>query len=463
MRVDLLGIPTRLALRDAPLSLAALAAKAGGDRYSSGIARVQIALSVVVFAVLLDWIYVNFLTAFSYMGFTYSQDSAWYMPVAPVVVFASSCFLPTVVTKLSHWMLWLLFWVLYAPIEILVPLQQIPAIAKWSFLGCLFVSFYLTVQCSRIRWPLLRLSLVDWRLGQLAFWALYLLLWSIVLSVFGGHLQLVGFEDVYKLRNENSELLQTGIVGYALANLAWAINPFLIAQGLIEKKKAVLAVGVVGQIVLYATLGHKGVLLSTVVVFGAYYAFLRRPVISAATISRVLVVLCAIPIIPYLAGFANDQSTIGAALTQLMALLYMRTLGMVAAATGVYIDFFQTHPYTYYSHVNIVSAFVHYPYQESLGEAIGFDLTGDELDANASFYATDGYAALGPYGVVLIGPIMGLFLSFANALCERSFRLACVAFVPFVMIVANTSLFTSLLTGGGLMLLLLTYLHRVRA
>jgi hypothetical protein len=123
----------------------------------------------------------------------------------------------------------------------------------------------------------------------------------------------------------------------------------------------------------------------------------------------------------------------------------------------MYINFFQSHPLTYYSHINVVSVFVHYPYQMSLGQVVGFDLVADDLNANANIYATDGYAALGAVGVVLIGAILGLFLSVANAMTARSLRMACAAFVPFVMIVSNSSLFTSLLSGGGFLLLLLVY------
>ena len=416
--------------------------------------RVKIAIAIIAFALLLDWIYVNFLTDFYYLGFTYDPDYDWYMLVAPLLVIVSSLWLPVEVTRFSHWMLWLLFWLLYAPIVILVPLQKIPAEAKWTFLASLLISFGLTSLCSRFNWRLPALKGVDNRLAKLAFWSLYAGLFAMVLTAFGGHLQLVGFADVYTLRSENSDLAESGLVGYALANLAWALNPYLIAAGLVKREKLPLWIGLAGQLVLYSTLGQKGVLLSTVVVVGAYYGLLKAPVISAVAISRIMVTVCAIPMIAVVMGLAEDPSTV---VQQLVALLYMRTLGMPAAATGVYINFFQSHPLTYYSHINVVSLFLHYPYQMSLGQVIGFDLVADDLNANANIYATDGYAALGAVGVVLIGPILGLFLSVANAMTARSLRMACAAFVPFVMIVSNSSLFTSLLTGGGFLLLLLVY------
>ncbi len=418
--------------------------------------RVKIAISIITYALLLDWIYVNFLTTYDYLGFTYDPDSAWYMLVAPLLAIISSLWLPVEVARLSHWMLWLLFWLLYAPVVMLVPLQTIPAQAKWTFLACLLVSFALTSLCSRLKWRLPALRGVDSRLGKLVLWGLYAGLFSMVLTAFRGHLQLVSFADVYTLRSENSDLSEAGLVGYALANLAWALNPYLIAKGLVERQKPSLWIGLAGQVVLYSTLGQKGVLLSTVVIVGAYYGMLRAPVIKAVAISRIMVMACAIPMIPVLMGLADDRSTV---VRQLVVLVYMRTLAMAAAATGMYINFFQSHPLTYYSHINVVSLFVHYPYQMSLGQVIGFDLVAKDLNANANFYATDGYAALGAVGIVLIGPILGLFLSVANAMTARSLRVACAAFVPFVMIVSNSSLFTSLLSGGGFLLLLVVYAH----
>jgi hypothetical protein len=422
-------------------------------------ARLKVAIAIIVFALLLDWIYVNFLTNYDYLGFTYVPGNDWYMLVAPLLVIVSSLWLPMEVTRLSHWILWLLFWLLYSPVVILVPLQKIPGEAKWTFLACLLVSFGLTNLCSRLKWRLPPLTGIDGRLGKLAFWGLYAAMFAMVLAIFGGHLQLVSFEDVYKLRSENSDLIQSGLVGYALANLAWALNPYLIAKGLVESQKLPLWVGIAGQVVLYSTLGHKGVLLSTVVIVGAYYAVLKAPVIRAVTISRMMVMVCAIPMIPYVIGLADSQSMVGPMVQQLVALVYMRTLGMVAAAMGMYINFFQSHPFTYYSHISAVAPFVHYPYPMSLGEVIGYDLVGTDLNANASVYATDGYAAMGAVGILLIGPVLGVFLSVANAMTARSWRLACAAFVPFVMIVSNSSLFTSLLTGGGFLLLLIIYLR----
>ena len=121
---------------------------------TAAVPRVKIAIAIIAFALLLDWIYVNFLTDFDYLGFTYDPEYDWYMAVAPLLLIFSSLWLPVEVTRFSHWMLWLLFWLLYAPIVILVPLQIIPAEAKWTFLASLLISFGLTSLCSRFNWRL---------------------------------------------------------------------------------------------------------------------------------------------------------------------------------------------------------------------------------------------------------------------------------------------------------------------
>jgi len=79
--------------------------------------RVKIAIAIITFALLLDWIYVNFLTNYDYLGFTFDPDNYWYMLVAPLLLIISSFWLPVEVARFSHWMLWLLFWLLYAPMS----------------------------------------------------------------------------------------------------------------------------------------------------------------------------------------------------------------------------------------------------------------------------------------------------------------------------------------------------------
>ncbi|MGE0458959.1 MAG: hypothetical protein AB7O56_12235, partial [Bauldia sp.] len=136
---------------------------------------------------------------------------------------------------------------------------------------------------------------------------------------------------------------------------------------------------------------------------------------------------------------------------------YMRTLGIQGAMAGVYADFFTANPHTYWSHVNFVATLINYPYTLPLGYVIGTHLVGGAgFNANASFWVTDGIAAFGYAGIVLIGGVFGFLLAIANRLvpADRLVFGALLA-IPFVMFLANTSLFTSLITGGGLLIAIL--------
>jgi hypothetical protein len=139
----------------------------------------------------------------------------------------------------------------------------------------------------------------------------------------------------------------------------------------------------------------------------------------------------------------------------------MRTYGLAVALTVVYAEFFLTRPYTAFSHISIVSSFVPYPFEQSLGQEVGYSLVGNTLDANANFFATDGVASAGNLGVVLVGLIIGSILILANGIIdERNRRLAFTAVIPFIMMACNTSIFTALLTGGGGLVLLMLHLYR---
>jgi hypothetical protein len=161
------------------------------------------------------------------------------------------------------------------------------------------------------------------------------------------------------------------------------------------------------------------------------------------------------------AGIYNGPSSL---FQFFFTLLYMRTFCMVGVLMSFYTEFFQTHPYTYFSHINVVRAYVPYPYSEALGNVIGHfmvpEVGGQVMDANASFLATDGMAALGFAGVVLSGIFFRIFIGIFNVAVDfKVLALGCCALVPLLMSVTNASLFSSLLTNGGGVLAVVLYFY----
>jgi hypothetical protein len=196
------------------------------------------------------------------------------------------------------------------------------------------------------------------------------------------------------------------------------------------------------------------VLLSIVLAPVFYLLVFRATRITSARLGALVMASVVLPLclLPVLNGTGEGLEFL------LVSLIFMRTYGTAGTLTGVYADFFDNHPNTYFSHVGGVNAVLPYPYGQSLGEEVGYYLTGGVLDANANFWATDGIASAGSVGVVLVGLIIGGFLVLANGiLSDNNRRVAFVAFVPFIVAISNTSFFTSMLGGGGAVLLLLLY------
>jgi hypothetical protein len=68
---------------------------------------------------------------------------------------------------------------------------------------------------------------------------------------------------------------------------------------------------------------------------------------------------------------------------------------------------------------------------------------------SAGFWSTDGIASAGYVGVVAIGIVLGLILTFFNFLSpDSSLRLLCLSSLSCVWMLADTSVFRVLLSGA---------------
>jgi hypothetical protein len=137
----------------------------------------------------------------------------------------------------------------------------------------------------------------------------------------------------------------------------------------------------------------------------------------------------------------------------------MRTLSINGLVTAQYYDFFQQNPLTYYSHIKVVNWVVHYPYQYPVGQEIGLAYSGTTgLDATANFFATDGIGGLGLPGILLMSVFCaGVFWILDSAAQKHDPRLAALVTTYAAYNIANISIFTSLLSGGLALLMVMLY------
>ncbi len=132
--------------------------------------------------------------------------------------------------------------------------------------------------------------------------------------------------------------------------------------------------------------------------------------------------------------------------------------GWVAAK---YYEYFDVNGYTFYTHIGPVNAiFGGYPYGEyGLGQLIGIERAGSEqANFNASFWASDGLAALGTAGIFIVtGPVALLMyaINCLTAVFDSRFTVAWIT--GFVVAMLNVPLSTAMLSGGGIITLLMAW------
>lgn len=426
------------------------AAGAGGASLVGGLTRYLLALG---YALALCYAYEILSRWWAYFGFTYRlNDEAWRIGACVIAAIPAVLLRPNP-RSFAQAAAWFLYALVYIPC-LVVPVMQYSSDAGRLFnvfaatlAGCVLFLLIARGEIRRVAVTPLSPKLF-WR-GTTAVWAALLL---VVIVGFGGSLNFVGAEDIYTQRFAGANLAGP-VVRYAIALLASAIDPFLIAVGLYNRRYWITAVGAGTQVILFGTLAARAVLLSPFLVIGAYFVTDRRGGMRG---NLMLVGLLGIFVItsPLLARY----NPLGGGLNQLTTLLYLRTFLISGATYGVYEQFFALYPLTYFSNNNLVSLLIDYPYGDlSVGQAVLQFLvpitSSDIPELNANFLATDGLAAIGVVGVPLASTLAAVVLRVLSRFVPQQRTMLMVAAgTAFILSLANTSLLTSLVTGGGLLL-----------
>lgn len=260
------------------------------------------------------------------------------------------------------------------------------------------------------------------------------------------HMRLVGFEDVYDLRfasRDASSLLS----GYLSMWLLGVSVPFYLSLFIQRKNWKSLFLAILISILLYMGNGAKSALLMPIQAL--IVAFL---VAKGRNPTQFLGLLLGLTMwILYLADFEW--------LNIFKSLLIMRLLSTGGWTLTTYYEFFSFNGWTYYSHVNIIGSFLGKEYSTELGKLIGIEyFSSEDANFNANFWATDGIAAFGIIGIIFASFLMGYVLRIISKLSlHLDQRATAVLLSGFWLSILNSSIFTSMLSGGGLLILLIIY------
>jgi hypothetical protein len=132
-----------------------------------------------------------------------------------------------------------------------------------------------------------------------------------------------------------------------------------------------------------------------------------------------------------------------------------RFFAVPALTIPEYYGFFQDNPVTYMSHVSGFSWILDYPYDTGIPRVIGNYFYGNpELNCNSGFWAGDGLTGFGPVGILILSVFCAfVFWLFDWIARETDPRFVAVAMTFIGFSFSSTSLFTTLVTGGWLLLM----------
>jgi hypothetical protein len=375
--------------------------------------------------------------------------------VSFAVLLILSAVMPVSLNKYSDFFNWVIFLVVLVPSLLVVGVAGHGTYDPNLLILSLGVSFSLMMGVPHL--PVFQSRTRSAEGGSDTFHVLFLLTYAglmvAVLYSYWDVMKLSGLDDIYEQRTRAADSNAGVLVGYAALWLQNAFNPFLIATGLFNRRRRWLVLlGVTGQLVCFSVFAGKIVVASTVAMFAAHVFLVGRTGIAVDRMVAGLAIAMMV-VLAFLIQSEYAPTGIGLAVS---SILYMRTFAIQGAMTAVYADFFTFNPYTFGSHINGANLFLPYPYDAPLGVVIGRFLVGGlGFNANSNFWATDGLAGGGLIGVLLIGLVIGVCLSLANrVLPSGKLSFAAISTIPYLMALSNVSFFTSLVTGGGLLLLM---------
>ncbi len=421
--------------------------------------RVLLVLGVVIYVACLQWMYINWVNpTFAYFGFDYNPPGRAYLALAWVLSVLPSLWMPLAIARPSQ----LAYWVLYSTV----------------FIPCMFVPLYAGLsEPSKVAWLMLTLfaglgitglsylfPLLSFRpphLRSRRFWfgfgifASAVTLWVIV--AFRGQFRIVSFSDIYDVRNAADDVMAGTLLNYPLMWLYGAINPFLMGWGLYHKKIGYFLAGSFGQLIVYGVLGTKASVLSIFFTAGFYFLLRGNRWPFGVKLTWSLAVLVGGLYLFFVAAHQDPDFFLWAVLS----VVIMRMLSLPALATAQYHGFLENHPHTYFSHVKGISWLIHYPYGNiSVGAAVGDYYYNDfRMDQTNHFWSSDGLASFGLPGVLLISVFCALVFWVLDSVAKQHDpRLAALLISYAAYNLANGPLFTTLLSGGLGLLMVILYL-----
>lgn len=249
---------------------------------------------------------------------------------------------------------------------------------------------------------------------------------------------------LYELREENNST-SSSFNSYIMGWLNHVLLPILMVSYLRMKKYFKYLLAFIAMICVFMIDMQKISFYMPFVVTFFYFALL---LLKGFFLKYFHVIFFVIFMITPLSLLRLIETPLG---FNLASVLIMRTQCVEGRQFASYFDFFEitAHPFTYFTHIKIVNKLTGlYPYSHS----IGYEVAKGEANSNATFFLMDGMAGAGLWGCFYVALFFMFFKAFFNTIGNNYDKGLCVIVLLFSFSsLMNSSLFTSLVTGGLLL------------
>jgi hypothetical protein len=229
-----------------------------------------------------------------------------------------------------------------------------------------------------------------------------------------------------------------------------AVLPFAFAYFACQRRYAMAACSILLIVGFYPVLLNKTVLLAVVWLPFLFLMFRTFEPKRAAVLA--LLIPMAIGVVVYIT--VPPEGLAGRLAAYMFGFVNYRMFAFPAIAVDRYSDFFAGHALTHFCQVSIVRAIEGCPYAYQLGAEMAQRYHMGNL--NASLFATEGIASVGPIWAPLSALVCGLVLSVGNSISARlSPCLIAASSGLVVQALINVPLSAAFLSNGLFALLLL--------
>lgn len=399
----------------------------------------------------LDVSYVKFVSPIytkSFLSLAFNFDF-WRYLFSWVLYFISLFFLKYRLKAVSDYFFTLYCLTILAPILSIYGLNYEKSIKPILLSYLAYLLMFIVVKSSFFKVPKLPLfknsrGLVIWLAGGSVF---YLILWSFV----SGAASNINFDPtrVYDFREQNSQVLDTGLLAYLNLWVYKFFNIFLFIYFLSKKSygKAFLMFSI--QIYFYGITAHKMVFFLPILAAGVWYYFSRTG--KLIVLPALYSVLVCIALLVYL---IFDSELIP-------SMMIRRAFYVPAGLAFEWVEFFDSNPKVYWT--DSLLAFTGlYPYGTTIPKTVGQYLLGPELAANNGLVSA-GYAHAGVYGVIIYATILGYVIKLLDNITKVGVPIwlsIALTIGPLRTAITDSDLLTVLVSHGLLVALFILILFR---